>query len=355
MSNQIVQLDKSNSFIQQLGGPQEREYMMEVFASVFNIPANHSQRPDVVALMGKAIEKTVRYGWQAGTHMHVVPYKNKKTGETTYTLMDGEKGWWDSAARWRMKGVHWAPDWSPMEKEELVQHTKGIGLDKQIAANAYGIKCRILVKSELEIHMMTGGIKNGVVSEEIVPWSEGAYTGFKKAGPYWFADSLPTGVTASQVARRRAGKLAIMQSSLSLIPLNDASETDRLQVLTNDLKRQAEQRHRDRALIVGDNQVFEDDNGMMWATSQEAKEDTPYTVIEDDMSDLEENAPIEVELSPKDKLIVSINEFGDSLYKNWPAQKAKQLEAKGVESWGELSLEKLQEVHAWLSQKASVS
>lgn len=351
-------LDRANSFIQQLGGPAERQYMMEVMAATLGIPENHADRPDVVALMGKAIEKTVRLGWIAGTHMHVVPYTSKKTGKTTYTLIDGEKGWWDSAARWREKGEKWYMDRSlKMDMREVAAQAKSTGLDKNVSANAAGCFSRVIIESEIDLM-----IKMGQKPDEVIPWSVGLYTGFKKVGFNWFDDGLPTGTSPSQVAQRRADKLAIMASSLTLIPLDDGTESARLKSLANTIHRQAEQKRKDDTYIVQRDQLLEEVDGLLLATPQKAAKREKPTVEYDEfetVEDSDEYADLGVELgdgSEIEQKVISINEFGSSQYaEKWEAQKAELLKKHKAKKLSDIKPETLDKIHGFLVQRAAAA
>lgn len=250
MSTEIVRMP-STGIIQKVGNGEERKYLMQVYAGMLGIPSSQASKTEVQAVIGKAVQRSVQYGWQPGVHMHTVGFWRKtQQGETPerqdgkvyeITLVDGEKAWWDSAARWRdERGVDWVPKYKEMTRQEVAHECKLQGMP--FDDGCYGVYCKIIIKGEIDNILSLYGVDertpikdrmavvNALIDE--IPWAAGVYTGKKRVGKYLNDDNLPTGTSAKDVAMRRAGKRAIMQSSLTLIPLDNFTEDQRVSQLT---------------------------------------------------------------------------------------------------------------------------
>lgn len=251
--------------LQRIGNENERGYLLKVYAEMLGVPSAVADRTDVVAVVAQAAQRSVQFGWQPGVHMHVFPFRRKiRAGEESdggdgkiaeYTLVDGEKAWWDSAARWRdERGVKWAPMYKPMTVAEIKNECAAMGVD--YTQQCYGEYCKIVVQDEFRI---LAEIIGNEAALDSIPWAAGVYTGKKKIGKFWAEDSLPTGVSVKDVARRRAGKRALMQSSLTLIPLDNHTESQRVRQITDDLRREAEHQQKYTALPVDTSPSLDDD------------------------------------------------------------------------------------------------
>lgn len=234
-----------------IGNPNERQYLIEIMTESLGIPARDASRTDVLALLANAAQRSLQYGWLPGVHMHVQKFESKASKEAraanpklepqyTYTLVDGEKAWKDSGARWMYAhGILWRYQHKPMSRAEVVEEARLIGLpEKEIAGNAYGIWCRILMPGD------------DAADPDTPMWSAGVYLGKIRVGNYFNLDALPTGNSSREVARRRAAKRAMMESQLTLIPLDNRSTEERAAQLTDHLRMQAEQRRAAEAITV---------------------------------------------------------------------------------------------------------
>jgi hypothetical protein len=268
MSTDIVKMP-STGIIQKIGNQEERGYLVEVYAGMMGIPASQAHKTEVQAVLGKAVQRSVQYGWQPGVHMHTVGFWRKaQQGETperqdgkvySISLIDGEKAWWDSAARWRdERGIDWTPKYKPMTEAEVKRECE---LQSMPFNNGcYGIYCKIVVKNEIDNMLDMYGIDastpvmdrikvvNALIDE--IPWASGVYTGKKRSGKYLQDDNLPTGTSAKDVAMRRAGKRAIMQSSLTLIPLDNFTDDQRIAQLTAKLREEGNFKEQSTAMIA---------------------------------------------------------------------------------------------------------
>ena len=200
--------------------------------------------------------------------MHTVGFWRKaQQGETperadgkvyAISLIDGEKAWWDSAARWRdERGIDWTPKYKPMTRQEVEAECKLQGMP--FNDGCYGMYCRIVVKGEIKNQLDLYGVDgrtpikdrmavvNALIEE--IPWAAGVYTGKKRNGKFLADDTLPTGTSAKDVAMRRAGKRAIMQSSLTLIPLDNFTDDQRIERLTAKLREEARYNEQSTAMI----------------------------------------------------------------------------------------------------------
>jgi len=325
MSKEIVKMP-STGIIQKIGNRDERQYLIDVYAGMLGIPSSHTHKTEVQAVLGKAVQRSVQYGWQPGVHMHTVGFWRKaQQGETPerqdgkvyeITLVDGEKAWWDSASRWRdERGIDWTPKYKPMTRQEVEYECKLQGMPFSEAC--YGVYCKIVVKREIDNMLDMYGIDastpikdrisvvNALIDE--IPWAAGVYTGKKRAGKYLNDDNLPTGASAKDVAMRRAGKRAIMQSSLTLISLDNRTEDQRVEQLTAKLRDEAHFKEQSTAMIAQKpDPVREDDGSLMFASGVEddiidgefsdihgATDDNVGPQSLDEVDELDPNGPVD--------------------------------------------------------------
>jgi len=221
-TNSIVQY---SGVLSRIGSPEERQYLVEVMLEQLGIPGAEAHRADVIAVAATAAQRNIEYGWMPGVHMHVQSY-NPKDGPTKYVLVDGEKAWKDSAARWRtIHGINWRFQRRPMTREELKEEIRLTGFEVQKAApHSFGIWSRVLIIGEDDPDDLDNPVS-----------AAGLYFGAIKVGRYWKDDLLPTGTSSRFVATRRADKHALMQSTLTLIPLDDKTPQERAEILANNL------------------------------------------------------------------------------------------------------------------------
>lgn len=257
--------------LQRIGSPEERQYLLQVMAEQLGIPAADATRTDVVALLAAAAQRTLQFGWVPGIHLHVQKFetdRSKKAREKdpsarviySYTLVDGEKAWKDSGTRWRDRGYQWRYQRRPMTTVEVKEEARLQGFNESLAPNAYGMWSRIIVAGQDDPNDPDNPI-----------WSAGVYTGKIKAGNFWRADQIPTGASSRDVAIRRADKRAMMQSMLTLIPIDDLSVDARVQQLTDNLRREAAGRQRMEEPMQRLTQVeVEDDGDVLWAKTTPA-------------------------------------------------------------------------------------
>lgn len=341
MSTALATTNTQTGVLQRIGNPEERGYLMEVYAEMLGIPASQAHSIEAQSCIAKAVQRSVQYGWQAGVHMHVVSFRRKaQPGEradsdgkvVSYELVDGEKGWWDSAARWRdERGIDWKPQFRDMTREELESECKLSGA--QMQPGAYGVYCRIIVMKEINDMLSLYGIDertpvkdrmqvvNALIDE--IPWAAGIWTGKKKAGRYWNDDSLPTGVSSRDVAIRRAGKRALMQSSLTLIPLDNRTESQRIDVLTGDLRTEAQHIDRNTALIAQrESHPDNPDDDILFATDHgaSAAADEPEAEWRD--ADEPESKPTDFATPEQVK---RVNELGNAVYGDGWGDKAAEM------------------------------
>jgi len=288
MSAEIVKMP-STGIIQKIGNAEERQYLVGVYAGMLGIPASQTHKTEVQAVLGKAVQRSVQYGWQPGVHMHTSGFWRKaQQGETperqdgkiySISLIDGEKAWWDSAARWRdERGIDWTPKYKPMSREQVQYECKL--QDMPFNDGCYGVYCKIVIKGEIDNMLDLYGIDestpvmdrievvNALIEE--IPWAAGVYTGKKRNGNFLSDDKLPTGASAKDVAMRRAGKRAIMQSSLTLIPIDNHTEDQRINQLTAKLREESRFKDQATAMIAQKpDPVREDDGSLMFASGSD--------------------------------------------------------------------------------------
>lgn len=285
MSTEIVKMP-STGIIQKVGNEKEREYLMQVYAGMLGIPSSQASKTEVQAVIGKAVQRSVQYGWQPGVHMHTVGFWRKaQQGETPerqdgkvyeITLVDGEKAWWDSAARWRdERGIDWTPKYKNMTRQEVEHECKLQNMP--FNDGCYGVYCKIVVKGEIGNMLSLYGVDertpvkdrmavvNALIDE--IPWAAGVYTGKKRTGKYLNDDNLPTGTSAKDVAMRRAGKRAIMQSSLTLIPLDNFTEEQRVGQLTVNLRKEAQFQEQSHTMIAQRPEPVREEDGSLFFAS----------------------------------------------------------------------------------------
>lgn len=258
-----------SSVLARVGAPQERQYLIGVLAETLGIPAKDAERPDVIAILGMAVQRTSQYGWLSGLHMHCQKFETSESRnrrksnpnaqpEYTYTLVDGEKAWKDSGSRWRiLYGVNWTYNRKPMTRDELSEHARLMGYTQVLPPLAYGIWSRVIV-------IGTDDPKD----PENPMYSSGVFLGKRKVGNNWYDEDLPTQVTSRDVAIRRADKRAMMQSPLTLIPLDDMTPAARMEKLVDHLRSEGSHPRDENAIITRQPQTLvEDDGDMLWATS----------------------------------------------------------------------------------------
>lgn len=274
-------LHSQTGVLSRIGTPQERTYLIEIMAQQIGIPRSDAGRADVIALLGAAAQRTMQYGWVPGIHMHVQKFetdKSKKARERdpklspvyTYTLVDGEKAWKDSGTRWRDRGVNWRYQRKPMTLEEVAEEARLMGFTDKIASNSFGIWSRIIIEGQDDPN-----------DQDNPFWSAGVYFGKVRAGKFWYFDALPSGTSARDVALRRADKHAMMQSQLTLLPVDDMGPSARIHKLEEALRNEAAarvrveaiQQHPQRALV-------EDDGDMLWADEPTATARPAAPVVE---------------------------------------------------------------------------
>ena len=257
----------SGTALEYVGSPDDRVYLMEIMAEQLGIPARDAQKQKVVALIANAVERNREYGWRPGIHMHVQAFTSKddRTGEETvnYTLVDGEKAWKDSGAQWRLQhGLVWRYQRRAMTQDEVTAEAISMGCEKsKIAPNASGIWCRIVILGE-----------DDPKDPENPFWSSGTWFGQIKVGKWFRTDGLPTGVTPRDVAIRRADKRAMMQSTLTLLPVDNLTPDERSAKLSAELRREHMSRNQ-RAPDTAQRQRFqyEDDGEVLWAVDNVAE------------------------------------------------------------------------------------
>lgn len=264
--NAIVVHNQQSNILTRIGAPQERQYLIQIMAEQMGIPASEATRTDVIALLGAAAQHTMQFGWIPGIHTHVQKFESPESkarrnkdqnipASYTYTLVVGEKAWKDSGTRWRERGVAWRYQRKPMTPQEVAEEARLQGFGEKVAGNSYGFWSRIIVLGQ-----------DDPQNDDDPTWSAGVWFGKIKTGQYWREDALPTGVSARDVAMRRADKRAMTQSTLTLLPLDDLSPEARIGKLTDNLRGEAEVRGRLSAPMPKHlDVVMEDDGDAIWA------------------------------------------------------------------------------------------
>jgi hypothetical protein len=246
-----IVVPSGTKILDRIGTPEERKFLIAVMAEQLGIPASESARPDVLAVIANAAQRTIQFGWQPGVHMHVQPFNGTEEGPKgqevkvkKWVLVDGEKAWKDSAERHRRNGVQFTIITRPQEMTSAEINREAIAMGMKpgdLAVNAYGVYAKVVVRDEFEINCLIYGKEEAFAA---IPWASGVYTGKKRNGRWWNDDNLPTGATPRDVAIRRAHKRALMQSTLPLIPLDDKTEADRLGEFTANVRQEELHRHR---------------------------------------------------------------------------------------------------------------
>lgn len=259
-----------SSALARVGAPEERQYLIGILAETLGIPSKETGRADVVAILGMAVQRTIQYGWLPGVHLHCQKFETSDSRkrrqsnpnaepEYTYTLVDGEKAWKDSGTRWRiLYGVNWTYNRKPMSREELLTHARQMGFGGELPGLAYGMWSRIILIGTDDPHDPENPI-----------FSSGVFLGKRKVGSNWYDEDLPTQVTSRDVAIRRADKRAMMQSSLSLLPVDDMAPAARMENLTAHLRSEGAG-HRDMGSYTSrpPQVVLEADGDMLWAAPE---------------------------------------------------------------------------------------
>lgn len=310
MSTQLTIHNPNSSVLQRIGTPDERKYLIEIMAETIGIPAEDAERTDVIALLAAAAQRTMQFGWLPGVHMHVQKFETSKSSEArkknpnlrpvySYTLVDGEKAWKDSGNRWRViYNVNWRYQRRPMTLAEVKEEARLQGFTEAIAPNSYGFWSRIIIDGQDDPKDADNPI-----------WSAGVYFGKVKAGNFWRADIIPTGASSRDVALRRADKRAMMQSTLTLLPLDDLAPNIRLQQLTDTLRREGESKARMAQPIERPQLVdTEDDGDQLWASPNARPARPAARFDEEDFGmgeglfhaepDEEDDAPLEADARP---------------------------------------------------------
>lgn len=267
MANELA-LRGQSGVLSRIGTPDEREYLMQIMAEQIGIPAKDANRTDVIALLGAMVQRTMQYGWVPGIHAHVQKFETERSREArkknpnaeavySYTLVDGEKAYKDSGTRWRDRGVQWRYQRKPMSKEEVKEEARLQGYTEALAANSYGMWSRIIILGQDD------------PADDFDPlWSVGMYFGKIKAGKYWRDDIIPTGVSSRDIAIRRADKRAMMQSTLTLLPVDDLAPQQRIVKLVDDLRYEHNNRERASLPLQAPSKVtYEDDGDVLWAST----------------------------------------------------------------------------------------
>lgn len=242
-----------------MGDPKRNAAALQILGQSLGIPARAwSEDPDIHGSMVTAIQLVANYGMMPGTHFHAVP-RNKKVKNPqgqdawveTWTIQVGEKAWKDSAHR---HGTTYRIQHKPMTKEELDVHCRSRGMPAaDVSPHATGVWARVITKEEIEW---------GLVTEDSPVWAAGTWTGLIEAGYKWRQDGLPTGTTPADVAVRRADKRALMQSTLTLIPLDERHPDERLNALADNLAERVDQQEEEQRSILNQQRRYrDDDNG----------------------------------------------------------------------------------------------
>lgn len=275
MPNELA-IRSQTGVLSRVGTPDERQYLIQIMAEQIGIPAKDASRTDVLALLGAAVQRTIQYGWMPGIHLHVQKFETERSRQArrdnpslvpiyTYTLVDGEKAWKDSGTRWRDRGVQWHYQRKPMAKEEVREEARLQGYNEALAANAYGMWSRIIIVGQ-----------DNPSNDNDPLWSAGIYSGKVKAGKYWRDDVIPSGISSRDIAIRRADKRAMMQSQLTLLPVDDLGTDARIQQLVENLRHEVSSRARVEAPLQVQQRVqVEEDGDVLWAI-----EDTSSARIE---------------------------------------------------------------------------
>jgi hypothetical protein len=248
--------------LQKIGNPDERQYLLEVMAEQLGIPSSETSNPQALAVMANAVQRNIQYGWLPGVHMHVQSFikkKGTKDEEEVWTLVDGEKAWKDNANRWRIvHNVQWRLQHKLMTKEELEQNILLSGYtekDGPISRAKYGIWSRVIIIGQDDPDNADDPL-----------YAAGLWFGKIKTGNFWSDDRIPTGSTSRDVAIRRADKKALMQSQLTLIPLDDHTPQERIEALTAELEKIKENKDRADAPLYRDDPEREVDGDVLFAT-----------------------------------------------------------------------------------------
>lgn len=252
--------------LSRIGTPDERQYLIRIMAEQIGIPSSEADRTDVIALLATAAQQTLLYGWVPGIHLHVQKFetdRSKKAREKnpnarpiySYTLVVGEKAWKDSGTHWRERGVNWRYQRRPMTLAEVKEEARLQGFNEALASNAYGMWSRIIIAGE-----------DDPKDDHNPLWSAGIYTGKIKAGNYWRNDVIPTGASSRDVSIRRADKRAMMQSTLTLLPIDNLSADQRILKLVDTLRSEADNKERiSRPMQRQEAVETEADGDMLWA------------------------------------------------------------------------------------------
>lgn len=268
MTEQTALTLHNSSVLSRVGTPDEREYLVRIMAETLGIPAKDALRDDVIALLGMAAQQAMTYGALPGIHLHVQKFETtaskqkRKTNESldpeySYTLVQGEKLYKDSGARWRIQhGVQWTYQRKPMTPQELQEEARRMGFAGVVPPMAYGMWSRIIMI----------GIDDRDDPDNPL-WSAGLYLGKRRVGDNWYNEDLPAGVSSRDVAIRRADKRAMMQSSLTLIPINSLPPEERLNQLTDHLRSEGSVHRGQISDIVARPPTYkvEDDGDVLWA------------------------------------------------------------------------------------------
>jgi hypothetical protein len=268
MANDLIKAQ--TGVLQKIGSPEERSYLLQVMAESLGLPGDRIEGdPKLMAVLANAVQRTIKYGWVPGIHMHVQSFKTRD-GEIVYTLVDGEKSWKDSGARWRIVyGVNWRYQRKPMTKEEIYEEARLANVPRdQIKANCYGMWSRILMPDDNQ------------ADPDNPIWSAGLFLGTYRMGQYFKDETIPVGVSARDIAIRRADKRAMMQSPLTLLPVDDRAEAQRIADLTDNLRNEYVQwKRQEGAIHTQVHYQVEEDGEVLYAASSAARgQDIDVTV-----------------------------------------------------------------------------
>lgn len=249
-STEIVKAD--TRVLARLGTPNEQRAALTILMQALNIPSRMLQDdPGIFGQLTKAVQFVGEYGFIPGEHIHAVPRSVKVTDEDgndkwveSVTIQLGEKAWKASAAR---HGIDYEIQYRLMTKEELDAYCRSVGApysgNPSVSKYACGYFARVITRRMIEWK---------IVNSDTPPWGSGVWLGVIKQGNKWHSDNLPTAVSPADVAIRRATKRAIMQSNLTLIPLDERRPEERYEALATGLHEQAaiQQREAQSGLVT---------------------------------------------------------------------------------------------------------
>lgn len=338
MSNAIIKLaDEERSLVSHFGSQDSFNFLMERQAEIYQVPMADVERyPDVRGALVKATQMSWTYGVMPGKHIYLIPF-NKKDGNQwrqTYAVADSYE--WRKAsadAKAQENGWRYMVQSEKMTDEEVKEYITRHSLSGAPHPSDCGYRARVLFWHEIEIVKAMGGKYDP-------PWHYGFWRkNAQEKGGKWVADNVPSGRTPEWVAMKRAEKSALAQhfELRALGGWNQKSEPQRTAAIQDHITSMLPEPESDHDGAVMYRDYDEDFYDL-------ANEDIPVThvVVEDEP---------EMEMSERDKLMIELDELGESYYgTKWPRTKAHNIEKITGSTDGTLTEEQLERLIAGLEK-----